>query len=323
MRTRGRRECHTLAASWVGMEPMLDRLGRRQHGLLTTPQLHEAGWSKDAIYGAVKEGDLFVVRRRVYRVAGAPITQELTWLAAVLAAERGVVLSGLSATQAFGFRSFPHPFGIDLLSPTDVAPRMPGVVGHCTISLPAYDVTHWRSIPITTPERTFIDSCGTVDAKTLGEAGDELQRRKVLWLPRMVKSFELIPASGRRKRRPMYGFFEARVRGYDPGGSDQELDVMKIIKSGGPDLVLPKQQYRVRIEGHNYDADYAWPETKHTLEWQGWWYHGKFVSDFHRDADRTRRFQRAGWTVWPVTSTTSANEILAIATTASLHELAA
>lgn len=318
-----RGECHTLATSWTGMDTMLDRLGRRQHGLLTTPQLHSAGWKKDAIHAAVRDGDLFVVRRKVYRVAGAPITQELSWLAAVLAAQPGVVLSALSGAQAYGFRRFPLPDRIHLLSPGDVAPRMPGVMGHCTISLPAYDVTHWHSIPITTPERTFIDVCGTVDAKTLGEAGDDLQRRRLIWLPRLVKSFELIPASGRRKRVPMYAFFEERVKGYDPGGSARELDVMKIIRGAGPGLVLPKQQYKVRFEDHVDELDYAWPDTKQGLEWEGWEWHGKMVSDFHRDKDRTRRLQRAGWTIWPVTKTTSANEILAIAAIASLHQVAA
>src|SRR5258708_25201799 len=153
------------------MDPMLDRLGRRQHGLLTTPQLHNAGWTKDTLHAAVREHDLFVVRRSVYRVAGAPITQDLAWLAAVLAAEPGVVLSALSSAQAYGFRRFPYPGGIHLLSPGEVAPRMRGVIGHCTISLPPYDVTHLRAIAMTTPERTVIDVCGIVDAKTLGESG--------------------------------------------------------------------------------------------------------------------------------------------------------
>lgn len=256
-------------------------------------------------------------------MAGAPITQEMTWMAAVLGAGAGAgaILSHLAATQAFGFRRFPWPYGIDLLTSGSVQLRMAGVVGHRTISLPTYDVTHWHSIPITTPERTFIDSCGTVDAKTLGEAADDLLRRSVIRLPRLVKSFELIPASGRRMRCPMYEIFTERVKGYDPGGSNRELDVIKLIKAAGPELVPPKQQYRVRVEGHTHYFDYAWPDTMNALEWEGWEYHGKRVSDFHYDKDRTRRLQRAGWTIWPVTSKTSANEILAIAATASVHQL--
>ncbi|HET9442353.1 MAG TPA: hypothetical protein VFO65_03460 [Acidimicrobiales bacterium] len=40
------------------------------------------------------------------------------------------------------------------------------------------------------------------------------------------------------------------------------------------------------------------------------------VSAFHGDRDRLRRLQRAGWEIWPITSRTSSNEILAIAATA-------
>ena len=121
----------------------------------------------------------------------------------------------------------------------------------------------------------------------------------------------------------MYGFFEERVLGYDPGGSSRELDVMKVVKAAGSGLVLPKQQYRVVIEGHTYYLDYAWPDTLQGIEWDSWEFHGKRLSDFHKDKDRTRRLQRAGWTIWPVTSKTSANEILAVAAVASGQKLAA
>ncbi|MBV9252906.1 MAG: hypothetical protein JO054_01635, partial [Actinobacteria bacterium] len=240
------------------MERSLDRTGRRQRGLLTTPQLLRAGWSADEIHDAVDRNDLIVVRRRVYRVAGAPFDRETAMLGAVLGAGAGTHLGLLSTAELFGFRRYPVPDLIQVLT-TATPARVPGVQGHHTISLPAYDLTHFRSIPTTTAERAFIDTCGTVDAKTLSESGDDLFRRKVMWLPRLVKSFELIPASGRRQRRPMYDFFAERVAGYDPGGSTRELDVMKIIRGGGPGLVMPRQKYRVRVEGHTYYLDYGWP----------------------------------------------------------------
>ena len=183
------------------MERSLDRTGRRQRGLLTTPQLLRAGWSTDVIHDAVEAQDLLVVRRRVFRVAGAPFDRETAFLAAVLGAQAGTVLGDLSSTELFEFKWFPRADDIQLLT-TCTPPRMPGVRGHHTISLPDYDVTHFRSIPTITAERAFIDTCGRVSAKTLGESGDDLLRRKVMRLPRLVKSFELIPASGRRKRLP-------------------------------------------------------------------------------------------------------------------------
>lgn len=281
-----------------------------------------AGWSHDNIHDAIERGDLIVVRRCVFRAAGAPFTHDTALLAAVLAAQPGTVVCDLSVAEARGFRQFPRPETIHLLSANGSRPRVEGVTGHRTISLPDYDVTHYHSIPMTTAERAFIDTCGKVSAKTLGESGDDLLRRNVIWLPRLVKSFEMIPPSGRRKRRPMYGFFEERVKGYDPGGSDRELDVIKLIRSAGGELVVPKQQYRVVVEGYTHYFDYAWPETLNALEWDSWEFHGRMLSDFHKDKGRTRRLQRAGWTIWPVTSQTSANEILAIAAVASGHKLA-
>jgi len=279
-----------------------------------------AAWSPDRIRSAVRLGTIAPLRRGAFRTAGAPITQEMVWMAAVLAAGPGVVLGGLSAAQAFGFRRFPVPDSIHLLTTMPHQPRMPGVVGHRTISLPDYDLTHVRSIPTTTAERTFIDGCGAVSAKVLGRSGDDLLRRQVLRLPRLVKSFELIPVSGRRKRRPMYGFFEERVQGYNPGGSDEELDVMRIIKAAG--LPLPTQQFRVRIGGRTYFLDYAYPDARQGMEWDSYEYHGRYVSDFHDDKHRKRDLIRLGWTIWPITSQTSANEILAIAAGACEHKLA-
>jgi hypothetical protein len=294
------------------MDNVIDRLGRCHNGALTTSALMTAGWTRDAIDHAVDCGHLIPIRRGVMRVAGAPLTQDLSWTAAVLAAGPGVVLGKLSASDAYRFKYFPIPDLIHLLSAKDSRPRLPGVVGHRTISLPAYDVTRLRSIPITTPERTFIDVCGTIPESLLGTAGDELFRRKIMRLPKLVKSFEMIPQSGRRKRRPMYGFFEERVKGFDAGGSDSELDVMRLLRNVHG-IILPRQQFHVVVDGIDFYVDYAWPEVLHGLEWEGWEHHGKRVSDFHKDKDRTRRLQRAGWTLWPVTKQTTANEILAIA----------
>lgn len=294
------------------MDNVIDRLGRRHNGALTTAELMTAGWTRDAIDHAIDCGHLIPMRRGVMRAAGAPLTQDLSWTAAVLGAGPGVVLGKLSASDAYRFKYFPIPELIHVLSANGSRPRLPGVVGHRTISLPGYDVTHLRTIPITTPERTFIDVCGTIPESLLGTAGDDLFRRKIMRLPKLVKSFEMIPQSGRRKRRPMYGFFEERVKGFDPGGSDRELDVMRLLRNVDG-IIPPRQQFHVVVDGIDLYIDYAWPEVLHGLEWEGWEDHGKRVSDFHKDKDRTRRLQRVGWTLWPVTKRTTANEILAIA----------
>ena len=300
------------------MDTVLDCISRRQHGLLTTSQLQRAGWSEAAIRHAAKTGRIipYPDRRGVFRMPGAPPSLEQAWMAAVLASDEAVV-AHLSATKAWGLRYFPEPDAIDLLRQRD-RPRLPGVRGHDTIWLPPTDCTRLRLVPITTAERTFVDACGYTGR--LAESGDDALRRDVIVLPRLVRCYEAIPVSGRRKSRPMRQFFAERVPGYDPGGSAEELDVGRTIRRAG--LRPPVQQFRIDVEGYTYFADYAYPDTKHLLEYQGHFVHGQYVSALHADSERTRRLQRAGYTVWPITKATSANEIIAIAQLALGHEQA-
>jgi len=231
-------------------------------------------------------------------------------MAAVLATHFTGWLSHLSALAAYGFTQFPNPEKIDLLG-VGAQARMPGVAGHRTLWLPASDRTTNRFVPMTTAERAFIDSCGTLPERLLDKTGDDALRRKLMTLPRLVRTFDHIPCSGRRKSAPMRVFLGKRVRNFDPGGSDRELDVRRIVERGG--YPLPVQQFRVHIEGHTYFVDHAWPESLHGIEFEGFECHGKLWTPFHRDRERLRRLTRAGWTIYPVTSQTTANEILAIA----------
>ena len=244
------------------------------------------------------------------RTAGSFETQWQAWMAAVLATHFTGWLSHRSALAAYGFTQFPNPEKIDLLG-VGAQARMPGVAGHRTLWLPASDRTTNRFVPMTTAERAFIDSCGALPERLLDKAGDDALRRKLMTLPRLVRTFDHIPCSGRRKSAPMRVFLGKRVRNFDPGGSDRELDVRRIVERGG--YPLPVQQFRVHIEGHTYFIDHAWPESLHGIEFEGFECHGKLWTPFHRDRERLRRLTRAGWTIYPVTSQTTANEILAIA----------
>jgi hypothetical protein len=237
-------------------------------------------------------------------------------MGAVLAAERAL-LAGLSAAAAHGFWGYPSPEAIELLTDSLSRPRLPGVRSRRTLSLPSTDRTRLRFIPMTTAERTFVDTCGAVPLDRLGELGDDLLRRRVLVMPKLVRCFEAIPVSGRRKSRPMRLFFAERVDGWQPGGSKHELDVrLVIVRAGYPP---PVQQYKVIAEGHTHFLDHAWPDTMHAIEFEGFDCHGELYTPFHRDRERVRRLQRAG-RIWPVTSQTTVNEILAIAALATGHQ---
>src|SRR5947209_2863911 len=214
------------------MDPQLDLLARRQHSLLAFWQLVAAGCSASAIGRAVECGRLIPVRRGVFRTAGSVETLWQAWMAAVLASHLTGWISHLSALAAYGFIHFPSPEKIDLVG-VGAQARMPGVAGHRTFWLPETDRTTNRFVPMTTPERAFVDSCGSLSERLLDKAGDDALRRKLMTLPKLVRTFEQIPASGRRKSAPMRTFLGKRVRNFDPGGSERELDVRPIIEPGG------------------------------------------------------------------------------------------
>src|SRR5436305_5471488 len=184
------------------MDADLDRLARRQHSLLACWQLLAAGWSGSAVGRAVARGHLVPIRSGVFRTAGSLETQWQAWMGAVLASHFEAVLSHLSALAAYGFVLFPSPEKIDLLA-VDGQPRMAGVAGHRTIWLPESDRTITRFVPMTTAERAFIDSCGALPAHLLDKAGDDALRRQLMTLPRLVRTFDRIPCSGRRKSAPV------------------------------------------------------------------------------------------------------------------------
>lgn len=268
------------------------------------------GVSPRAVERAVERRALLPVRLGVYRLPGAPVTQDQAWLAAVLAATADVLLSHGSAAAAWTLRAFGPPERIDLLT-TGVRPTIDGVRGHSTISLPAADRTRLRRIPITSAERTLVDACGLVPFGRLERSVDDALRRRLIRLPKLVRTFDAIPTSGRRRRRPMERVLAERVPGFHPGGSGEELDVLEVLRRA--DIrPLPIQQHRIDVEGNKYYLDYGWPDTKVALEYDSREFHTR-VSDFHHDQQRIRHIQRAGWVRWPVTKRTTENEIIAIA----------
>jgi hypothetical protein len=294
---------------------MVDRIAGSHHGLITLSQLRELGFTEKAVRWAVADGRLQSMRPGVFRVTGARLTRDQAWMAAVLATDGRAVLSHGSAAVAWALKGFRAVDGIDLLVEGNRRVRLDGVRSHWTSRLPSRDRTRVRAIPVTTGERTLVDACGLVHPRALGRSVDDALRRRIITLPGLVRCAASVPLSGRRKSRPIREVLGERVDGYDPGGSAEELDVMKVLRRHAV-RPLPRQQYRVKVGGRTFLLDYAWPETRHALEYLGAHWHGT-PSAVHDDSERTRLLQRDRWTLWPLTKHLSVVELLAIADVAT------
>ncbi|MEO6121500.1 MAG: hypothetical protein ABIW46_01720 [Acidimicrobiales bacterium] len=286
----------------------IDVVASRQLALVTSGQLAELGLSACQIEHRLRTGRLLAVRRGVYRLEGGPVSATQSVLAAQLAAGPAAVVSHMTAAWLWGVVGVEQPDRIDLLTLHPVQVRIDGVRAHSTLSLPAHDRARHHGIAVTAPARTLVDCCGLIPA--LGRAVDDLLRRNVLAVRQLIRCVAAVPPSGRRRIRPMRAALADRVAGYDPGGSKAELDVLALIRSAG--LPLPRQRYRVTVEGRRYELDFAYPDSRLGIEFDGWAYHRSRTSF---DADRVRRnaLQRLGWSIFDLTSNSAEADVLAIA----------
>ena len=94
----------------------LARLAARQHGVVSTRQLHELGYSRNTIARYVATGRLHRVHRGVYAVGHGALSKEGKCLAAVLSCGDDALLSHRSAAWLWGLASRWH-LPIDVTRP--------------------------------------------------------------------------------------------------------------------------------------------------------------------------------------------------------------
>lgn len=100
--------------------------------------------------------------------------------------------------------------------------------------------------------------------------------------------------------------------GYDPGDSDQEMRVVRILVDAG--MPEPRQQLVVRLSGYRFVLDMAYPELKLAIEYDGWDSHRTRTS-FDHDRLRANVLVANGWTVLRFTSAMTDAQIADVART--------
>src|SRR5215208_6218146 len=132
------------------------RLAARQHGVVSFHQLICAGIDRNGIWRRVKAGRLHRIHRGVYAVGHPGLSKEGWWMAAVLAAGKGAVLSHRAAGALW--QLLPPPSRIDVTVPGHGG-RKPrdGFVLHRSKTLRVAECTIRDRIPVTTPARTLAD----------------------------------------------------------------------------------------------------------------------------------------------------------------------
>lgn len=279
----------------------INRLARRQHGLITRRQALAAGAHRRSIDRKLGSGLWVPVRRGVFAIDGSPRTWEQTVLAACLAAAAPVSASHATAARLWGLSRMPATDSIHLLGDLASSVRREGVVLHRTARLEAVDVATYRRIPVTSVARTIVDCSGWLGSTTTGEVLDDAMRRRLVTLERVRACSARTAAPGRGPLGPIRTVLADRLAGYDPGESDLELRALQALRLAGHPA--PIQQHRVHIAPKRFRLDLAYPDHMLGIELDGWDPHG-VRSAFDDDRARDALLATAGWQVVHFTSNT-------------------
>ncbi len=257
------------------------RLAERQHGLLTREQARRTGLNDRKITHRLASGRWRALRRGIFAIGGVPSTREQVIQAACLTCP-GAVASHLTAAWLWGLE-LPSPVTIELTTTSSSRVRRAGIFQHRRPELLPADRARCRGIPVTSPARTR-RRVRIGPARTLGRMVDGALCRKLVVLADLQASHARVDTGpGRRPTVALRAVLAERAKGYDPGGSDRELWVKRILEAAG--LPSPVQQHRVRVGTRVYDLDLAYPAEMVGLEFDGWDAHGSFTA-FHHGRER-------------------------------------
>ena len=247
-------------------------------GLLTPDQLRGASWRP-----------LF---RDVYVHRAVQVTHELRIRGVVLLLPDAVV-TGRSAALLWGLHLLGTEDDVEVTLPPGSHPRRIGGVRARLAGLPDGHVGRRRGLPVTTPAATAVRLAAALPHDDAVAAVDRLVATGVVDLGPM----RALAAEGRGPASIRAQSVCALADGLSE--SPQETRLRLLI--GRTSLPPPVAQFTVRHDGRFVArVDFAWPEHRLVLEYDGLW-HAE-TGQFARDRRRLNRLRVAGWQVIHVTA---------------------
>lgn len=247
-----------------------------QHGVVTTAQLADLGWSRQKVSRAKTNGWLYQAHQGVYGVGHPVLSPEARCMAAVLSCGEGALLSHLSGAWLWGIAGGCGA----VIDVTAAAPRhqQASIRVHSAITITDEDRAEREGIPVTSVPRIALDVAAT-SPHLLAWVLDRALRRGLLDLI----SCDSLLARSRGQRgvaRMRLALEEHRESGETK--SRVERRFLRLIR----EAELPKPRTNLFIEGYELDA--YWPDQRFAVELDTYDYHGdvkSFEEDRYRQED--------------------------------------
>jgi hypothetical protein len=271
-------------ASPPSLDALIAAIAGRQHGVITTAQLVEAGIGTSAISKRAANGRLHRRYQGVYVVGQPRLSQQGEWMAAILACGPDSYLASLNA--AVHVRIWRRRVTtIYVLAPR--RRKLRGVRVRTYRRLDPLEVTRRDGIPVTTVPRTLIDLSDVLTPHQLANVIHEAAYRK-LFDERAVRA-AIQRANGRHNLDVLDKALALNAAG--SAGTRSELEDRFLALTSKSDLPEPLVNTRVQ----DIEVDFHWPDKNLVIEVDG---PGHTRPRTKRDdQDRDARLRAAGHTV--------------------------
>lgn len=274
------------------LDRAVSELGQRQHGVVSRRQLLALGMGRRAIVGRLERGQLHEVFRGAYVIGVRRISTRGRWMAAVLAAGDGAVLSHRSAARLW--QLLPPASGrIDVIRPKGEMERE-GINGHRSL----FRDDEWLvedGIPVTSPFRTVFDLAAVLDKRGLERAWHEAEVRGLrdrVSLPMLLERYP-----GRRGSRTLRALLEAP----EPVGfTRNEFEEAFVALVDAHRLRRPRMNGDLHLRGRFFQIDALWEEERVAVELDSRSVHGT-TKHFEEDKQRDRILLAEGYRTIRVT----------------------
>jgi hypothetical protein len=218
------------------------------------------------------------------------LSAEGRWLAAVLAAGPGAVLSHRDAAALHGIRKAPESAKVSVTTPADAA-STPALWVYARRALAADEVESVRGVPVTTPARTLVDVAPLLTAAQLAAALGEADRRGRLDVAAVERALRRTAGRHGQGHRRLRAALDAhRTAGAALLLSELEERFLDLVLAAG----LPRPLLNAPLLGYRLDA--LWPAARVVVELDGWAHHSDRQAAA-RDRDKTNRLQLEGFAV--------------------------
>jgi REase_MTES_1575 len=264
------------------------RLAEAQHGVVGLGQLRAAGLGIGAINFRVRAGRLHRLYRSVFAVGHTRLSRQGRWMAALLAAGDGAVLSHVSAAALWELRpSSAASIHVTVLTYGGRL-RRPGIVVHRSRALAPAAVADRDAIAVTSVARTLVDLAGMLAPGPLERA---VERSLALRLFDLTSVRAAIDARSTVRGASALARVVAGIHD-EPALTRSELEALMRDVCAAHGIESP--EVNARVEGH--EVDFLWRSRRLIVETDGHAYHGTRTA-FERDRAKDARLTTLGYRV--------------------------